>query len=61
MFVLVTCDSWTIHPLVEELKRTAKAQGLWNLFIPIESDPERTYGLTSPDINFFLFTTQATI
>src|SRR5689334_10633936 len=25
--------TWTIHPLVEELKAEARKQGLWNLFL----------------------------
>ena len=29
---------WTVHPLVEQLKLEAKAQGLWNLWLPRDSD-----------------------
>lgn len=37
-------DRWTIHPSVEHLKQKAKALGLWNLFMPLESDPLVQYG-----------------
>lgn len=37
-------SEWTINPLVEELKEKAKAQGLWNLFLP---DDENGVGLTN--------------
>eukprot|EP00049_Salpingoeca_infusionum_P014769 m.280272 g.280272 ORF g.280272 m.280272 type:complete len:546 (-) comp15748_c1_seq20:4002-5639(-) len=29
---------WTIHPLTIDLQEKAKAEGLWNLFMPIEAD-----------------------
>jgi acyl-CoA dehydrogenase len=35
---------WTIHPRVDEWKAQARAEGLWNLFLP---DPERGAGLST--------------
>ena len=35
---------WEIHPLNGVLKEKAKASGLWNLFLPLESDPGQKYG-----------------
>lgn len=40
---------WTIPPRVEELKAKAKAEGLWNLFLP---DPELGAGLSVLDYAF---------
>ena len=37
---------WTIPPVVEALKRDARAAGLWNLFLP---DAERGAGLSNLD------------
>lgn len=34
---------WTVHPLVEELKAKARAEGLWNFFLP---DAKLGAGLT---------------
>lgn len=36
--------TWTIHPLVEELKAHARSEGLWNLFLP---DAELGAGLST--------------
>ncbi len=35
--------TWKVHPLMEELKAAARAEGLWNLFLP---DPKLGAGLS---------------
>ncbi|MFC4455028.1 acyl-CoA dehydrogenase [Deinococcus sonorensis] len=37
-------NRWEHVPLIEELKTQARAEGLWNLFLPRESDPEGRFG-----------------
>jgi acyl-CoA dehydrogenase len=37
-------DPWVVAPLVEELKKEAKSEGLWNLFLP---DPVHGAGLAN--------------
>ena len=36
---------WTeFHPACEDLKEQAQAEGLFNLFLPVDSDPDGVYG-----------------
>lgn len=42
----VAVNQWTTPPLMEELKAKAKAQGLWNLFLPV-SYGKYSAGLTN--------------
>ncbi len=48
-------DRWRTPPIMEELKAKAKAQGLWNLFLPLE------YGKFSPGLTTFEYAPLAEI
>ena len=37
-------EDWTIPAKHQQLQQEAKAAGLWNLFLPLETDPESKYG-----------------
>ena len=37
-------ETWTIPAVHQQLQQEAKAAGLWNLFLPLETDPEAKYG-----------------
>lgn len=43
-FIADAANLWKVPPVIEELKQKAKAQGLWNLFLPEE------YGDLSPGL-----------
>ncbi|XP_078523564.1 acyl-CoA dehydrogenase family member 10 [Lissotriton helveticus] len=48
----VSENRWTPPPVLEKLKEKAKSEGLWNLFLPLESDPERKYGARLTNLEY---------
>jgi hypothetical protein len=37
-------ERWTVPAVLEDLKVKARKEGLWNLWVPEEMDPEGKYG-----------------
>ncbi|WP_409996731.1 acyl-CoA dehydrogenase family protein [Deinococcus sp. Marseille-Q6407] len=45
-------DRWAHLELLEDLKRAAQAQGLWNLFLPPSSDPQGRFGAGLSNLDY---------
>ncbi|PTA67180.1 acyl-CoA dehydrogenase family protein [Deinococcus arcticus] len=47
-----TGDRWAPLPLLETLKEQARAEGLWNLFLPPASDPQGRFGAGLTNLDY---------
>jgi len=45
-------DRWTVPTVIEDLKKRARDQGLWNLWVPHEMDPDGRLGAVSVACQF---------
>jgi acyl-CoA dehydrogenase len=40
----IEANRWGVPQIVEDIKEEARSAGLWNLFLPLDSDPDVRYG-----------------
>ena len=45
-------EDWSIWEGLNDLKDKAKSAGLWNMFLPVESDPEQKYGVGLTNLEY---------
>jgi acyl-CoA dehydrogenase len=50
--LLARADPWVVLPVVEELKEKARQEGLWNLFLPPDTELGRSHGAGLTNVEY---------